>query len=40
MQYSNIYFILNNLFHDKFIIIDNELLYHCCSSFKNLGKDG
>lgn len=37
-QYQNIKFIHNNSFHDRFIIIDKNILYHCGSSFKNLGK--
>ena len=37
-QYKNIDFIYNNSFHDRFIIIDKEVLYHCGSSFKDLGK--
>ena len=37
-QYQNITFIHNNSFHDRFIIIDNKILYHCGSSFKDLGK--
>ena len=37
-QYSNITFINNNSFHDRFIIIDKEILYTCGSSFKDLGK--
>ena len=37
-QYQNIRFIHNDSFHDRFIIIDNQLLYHCGSSFKDLGK--
>ena len=37
-QYSNITFINNNTFHDRFIIIDKEILYSCGSSFKDLGK--
>ena len=37
-QYKNIKFIHNGTFHDRFIIIDNEVLYHCGSSFKDLGK--
>ena len=37
-QYQNIKFIHNGSFHDRFIIIDNEVLYHCGSSFKDLGK--
>lgn len=37
-QYSNIVFINNDSFHDRFIIIDKETLYSCGSSFKDLGK--
>ena len=37
-QYSNIVFIKNNSFHDRFIIIDNKTLYHSGASFKDLGK--
>ena len=37
-QYNNITFINNNSFHDRFIIIDKEKLYHCGASFKDLGK--
>ena len=37
-QYSNITFLCNNSFHDRFIIIDNKILYHCGQSFKDLGK--
>ena len=38
-QYHNIIFIHNDLFHDRFIIIDKQILYHCGSSFKDLGKN-
>lgn len=31
-------FILNASFHNRFIIIDNRILYHFVSNFKNLGK--
>ena len=37
-QYKNIIFIHNECFHDRFIIIDKYILYHCGSSFKDLGK--
>ena len=37
-QYSNIEIINTNIFHDRFIIIDNKVLYHSGASFKNLGK--
>lgn len=36
-QYSNVTLIENDSFHDRFIIIDEEILYHCGSSFKDLG---
>ena len=37
MQYKNIKLIINNTFHDRFIIIDKEILYHSGASFKDLG---
>ena len=37
-QYSNIEIITTNIFHDRFIIIDNKILYHSGASFKDLGK--
>lgn len=37
-QYNNITFINNDSFHDRFIIIDKEILYTSGSSFKDLGK--
>ena len=37
-QYSNITFINNNSFHDRFIILDRNKLYSCGTSFKDLGK--
>ena len=37
-QYQNITFVHNESFHDRFIIIDKQILYHCGSSFKDLGK--
>ena len=37
-QYSNIEIINTNIFHDRFIIIDNKTLYHSGASFKDLGK--
>ena len=37
-QYNNITFINNKSFHDRFIIIDKNILYSCGSSFKDLGK--
>lgn len=37
-QYSNVDLVFNNKFHDRFIIIDSKDIYHCGSSFKDLGK--
>ena len=37
-QYSNVSFINNDSFHDRFIIIDRKTLYSCGASFKDLGK--
>ena len=37
-QYHNVNIKINNSFHDRFIIIDNKILYHCRASFKDLGK--
>ena len=37
-QYSNVELIECNLFHDRFVIIDNKYLYHSGASFKELGK--
>lgn len=38
MQYKNVELIIDNTFHDRFIIIDKKILYHCGASFKDLGK--
>ncbi len=37
-QYSNVQFINNDSFHDRFILIDRKKLYSCGASFKDLGK--
>lgn len=37
-QYSNIKFLSNNSYHDRFIIIDRKIVYHSGASFKDLGK--
>ena len=37
-QYSNITFINNASFHDRFIILDRTIFYTCGASFKDLGK--
>lgn len=37
-QYSNLKVKINSSFHDRFIIIDDRVLYHCGASFKDLGK--
>lgn len=37
-QYDNIEIIHSQKFHDRFIILDYKILYHCGASFKDLGK--
>ena len=37
-QYSNIAFVDNDSYHDRFIIIDRRKIFHCGASFKDLGK--
>jgi hypothetical protein len=37
-QYSNVEFMNNCSFHDRFIVIDRKKLYLCGASFKDLGK--
>ena len=37
-QYNNIKFIKNDSYHDRFIIIDRKIVFHCGASFKDLGR--
>lgn len=37
-QYNNLSIYFNTSFHDRFVILDRNTLYHCWSSFKDLGK--
>ena len=37
-QYSNVTFLNNETFHDRFVLIDRCKLYSCGASFKDLGK--
>ena len=37
-QYHNLEIIKNDIFHDRFIIIDKKELYICGSSFKDIGR--
>ena len=37
-QYDNVTLVVNNSFHDRFIILDKKSLYHSGASFKDLGK--
>ena len=37
-QYDNVTLVVNNSFHDRFIILDKKVLYHFGASFKDLGK--
>ena len=38
LQYNNLTIINTDIFHDRFIMIDKKVLYHCGASFKDLGK--
>lgn len=37
-QYSNVTFIKNDSYHDRFIIIDRKRVFHSGAYFKDLGK--
>ena len=37
-QYNNVTSVVNNSFHDRFIILDKKYLYHSGASFKDLGE--
>ena len=37
-EYHNLEIKYSSSFHDRFIIIDNDTLYHCGASLKDLGK--
>lgn len=37
-QHNNLIIKINASFHDRFIIIDNMILYHCGATLKDLGK--
>lgn len=36
-QYSNLKIIYDNTFHDRFFILDNNILYHCGTSVNRIG---
>ena len=36
LQYNNLTIINTDIFHDRFIMIDKKILYHCGTSFKDL----
>ena len=38
-QYNNVTLVIDNSFHDRFIILDKKVLYHSGASFKDLGKN-
>lgn len=37
-QYNNLDIHISDKIHDRFIIVDDLILYHCGASFKDLGK--
>ena len=36
-QYKNLKIVINDKFHDRFVILDKKILYHSGASFKDLG---
>ena len=36
-QYKNLKIVYNNTFHDRYFILDNELIYHCGASINRIG---
>ena len=36
-QYDNLKVVYNNTFHDRYFILDNEILYHCGASINRIG---
>lgn len=38
-QYANVKIEIRENIHDRFLILDRELLYHCGASFKDLEKN-
>ena len=36
-QYNNLKVLYNNTFHDRYFILDNELVYHCGASINRIG---
>ena len=36
-QYKNLKVVYNNIFHDRYIIIDKKAVYHCGSSLNYVG---
>ena len=38
LEYANVSLKIMNSIHDRYIIIDNNTLYNCGASFKDLGK--
>jgi len=36
-QYHNLRIIYNNTFHDRYFILDNDIVYHCGSSINRIG---
>ena len=37
-QYHNVHFYYDNSFHDRYFVIDRDLVYHCGSSVNEIGK--
>ena len=37
MQYHNLKVVFNNNFHDRYFILDNNIVYHCGASINRIG---
>ena len=37
-QYHNLTIIYNNSFHDRYLLLDNEAIYHCGTSLNHAGR--
>ena len=38
LQYNNLKVVYDNTFHDRYFIIDNNIVYHCGASINKIGK--
>lgn len=36
-QYNNLYIVYNDTFHDRYFIVDKDIIYHCGASINHAG---